>query len=55
MYEVTSTGVSGSVITVTASCEGEMLDRVRLAMESPFIATVSVTRTIENLLNPISA
>lgn len=54
MYEVICVGVSGSVVTNVASCESEMIERVRLAMESPFISTVSVTRTIENLLSPVA-
>ena len=53
MYDVTTKGIHGSTITNTADCEGEMLDRVRYAMQSDYIIEVSVTKTIENLLRPI--
>ncbi len=52
MFNVTTKSVSDSVLTITADSEGEMLDRVRYAMQSEYITEVSVTKTIENLLRP---
>jgi len=44
MWKITTKGVSGSSLTVTAEQQGEMLDRVRYAMESAYIESVTVTR-----------
>lgn len=45
MYRITIKGINGSSVTDSAARKGEMLDRVRYAMDSRYIAEVIVTKT----------
>jgi microcystin degradation protein MlrC len=44
MYIVNTQWISGSSVDNIADCEGEMLDRVRYALKSEYIVSVSVTK-----------
>jgi hypothetical protein len=53
MYDVTTKSVSGSVVSVTAHSNGEVIDRLRNAMASEYVIEFTVTKSIENLLSPV--
>lgn len=44
MYEVTTTGFSGTTLTVIAHSNGELIDRFRYAMASEYVDSFKVVK-----------